>query len=63
MMSLDVNIKKKSDKIVINVKGELFEDVNEPIYVSLHFITSKYQKYTKFLNIQIFLQSKSPKAH
>lgn len=33
-MSLDVNIKKKNDKIVINVKGELFEDVKEPIYVS-----------------------------
>lgn len=56
-MSLDINIKKKSDKIVINVKGELFEDVQEPIYVS--FSLYYFKNIQKFVHIQ----SKSPKAH
>jgi len=34
LMSVDVQMKKRDDKTVINIKSELFEDVEEQLIVS-----------------------------
>jgi hypothetical protein len=33
-MNAEMAIKRKGDRTVINAKVELFEDINEPLYVS-----------------------------
>ncbi|KAG5667287.1 hypothetical protein PVAND_015273 [Polypedilum vanderplanki] len=54
IMNVEIAMKRRDDRTVVNMRGELFEDINDPIYLHVsHFEKDSDGEYKHLVNASI----------